>query len=365
MQLKFIHTADWQLGKKFLNFEDEEIITNLRQKRFATVKKIAELATKYQVNAVLVAGDVFDSNDLSNKILRQALNAMQDYNGKWILLPGNHDPATNNSVWHRIVDLSEKTQNIICATKQEVLEFDNWQLLVAPLQQKYAAHDLTQYFTSHIKKDKFMIALAHGSIDSFTLNQNNIIKLENLQHLDYVALGDWHGMKQINDKIFYSGTPEADRFPKTAQQLGQVLLVTLETNKLPKVKNLKTGYFDWHNLNYEIFNKQNILTLNSNLSKYEPQEKQIIKLTVTGSLSLCLQNELHEVLEKWQAKFAMLQVKNNIINILNKNTDFTNINDFNKQLLLNLENISKNPQHPQQLIAQQAIQLLWHTINKN
>jgi hypothetical protein len=30
--------------------------------------------------------------------------------------------------------------------------------------------------------------------------------------LDYLAMGDWHGVKRIGPKLWYSGTPEGDRF---------------------------------------------------------------------------------------------------------------------------------------------------------
>jgi DNA repair exonuclease SbcCD nuclease subunit len=44
----------------------------------------------------------------------------------------------------------------------------------------------------------------------------NRITLERLpsSEIDYIALGDWHGIKQVNQKVWYSGTPEIDRFPK-------------------------------------------------------------------------------------------------------------------------------------------------------
>ena len=41
-----------------------------------------------------------------------------------------------------------------------------------------------------------------------------------LEQLDYVALGDWHGLKQVNARSWYSGTPERPWALSTAVILG-------------------------------------------------------------------------------------------------------------------------------------------------
>ena len=61
MTLRLLHTADWQLGKPFHQLP-AEVAPLLREARFAAVRTIAELATRHEVAAVLVAGDVFDGN---------------------------------------------------------------------------------------------------------------------------------------------------------------------------------------------------------------------------------------------------------------------------------------------------------------
>ena len=40
---------------------------------------------------------------------------------------------------------------------------------------------------------------------------------------DYVALGDWHGVLQLGDRIWYSGAPEATRFKERDPGFGLVV----------------------------------------------------------------------------------------------------------------------------------------------
>src|SRR5262245_43456311 len=101
MPLTLLHTADWQLGKSFGNLPDE-IGPILRDQRLKTVEALARIASERGVDAILVAGDVFDTNGVSDLVLRRALNAMKGFGGPWVLLPGNHDPALSESVWTRL-----------------------------------------------------------------------------------------------------------------------------------------------------------------------------------------------------------------------------------------------------------------------
>ena len=101
MAIRILHTADWQLGKPFAGLSGDTGAL-LRAARFDAVRTIARLAREHEVDAVLVAGDVFDDNYVERATVAKALAAMREFDGPWLLLPGNHDPALAASVWTRI-----------------------------------------------------------------------------------------------------------------------------------------------------------------------------------------------------------------------------------------------------------------------
>ena len=72
MAIKVIHTADWQIGKTFGNIPGDAGAM-LREQRFQTIRLIAELARNRAVDAVLVAGDVFDGNAVKDETIRRAI----------------------------------------------------------------------------------------------------------------------------------------------------------------------------------------------------------------------------------------------------------------------------------------------------
>jgi DNA repair exonuclease SbcCD nuclease subunit len=116
--VKLLHTSDWQLGLR-LNFVGGDAAVRLRAQRFDTVRHIGRLARDRQVDAVLVAGDVFDDNGVGADTVQQARDALAEFGDiPVILLPGNHDPATADSALRRLLPAAE---HVDLALNREVI----------------------------------------------------------------------------------------------------------------------------------------------------------------------------------------------------------------------------------------------------
>ena len=116
-------------------------------------------------------------------------------------------------------------------------------LFPCPLLTRHDTADTTAHLRAVELPDDSLprIVLAHGSASDFGSDAedraNNRIAWDRLvtppagsttPRFDYLALGDWHGMKQLSPRIWYSGTHEPDRFPKNADyESGFALLVSL------------------------------------------------------------------------------------------------------------------------------------------
>jgi hypothetical protein len=72
--------------------------------------------------------------------------------------------------------------------------------------------------------------------------------------LDYLALGDWHGVRQVGPKAWYSGTPEPDQFPDN--EPGFALSVKIAgPGAEPEVMRHRLAHYDWqrHVLSGDLF----------------------------------------------------------------------------------------------------------------
>ena len=249
--IKLLHTADWQIGKQFGQFEADEAAL-LADARFTVVERLASLATAQGIHAILVAGDVFDAQGVADKTIHRLFNCLSAFKGPWVLIPGNHDAALAESVWTRAVRLNAVPPNAhLCLTPEPlVLPSLGLALLPAPLTQRHTHSDLTDWFASAtVSADLFRVGLAHGSVQGILadgIDSSNPIAAGRAEHsgLDYLALGDWHGTKQVDARTWYSGTPETDRFK--ANDSGQALVVMLpERGALPVVTAVATGQYRW------------------------------------------------------------------------------------------------------------------------
>ena len=56
---------------------------------------------KSKPNVVLLAGDSFDNHRQPVDLLERAAQILRDYGKPVVILPGNHDPLTPDSVYRR------------------------------------------------------------------------------------------------------------------------------------------------------------------------------------------------------------------------------------------------------------------------
>jgi len=307
--ISLLHTADWQIGRVFSQFEPDDAAA-LFEARFKVVELLAGIAAERQVDAVLVAGDVFDLQTVSDKTIRRMFNAMQGFAGPWLLIPGNHDSALSESVWGRAQRLGAIAPNVVCCLEPTARTVaGKFTLLPAPLTQRHTYGDLTDWFaTAQGEEGLPRIGLAHGCVQgilSEDIDSANPIAAGRAAQarLDYLALGDWHGTRQIDERTWYAGTPETDRF--RANDSGQALLVTIaEAGAVPAVEPIRTGQFAWQQLEPRLAVPSDIDELVEKLERVGSGD--VLQLRAQGACDLGGHNRLGAALDAARARARAL-----------------------------------------------------------
>lgn len=309
MTFHFIHTADLQIGKTFGQFPPE-VASALRSARVDTLKHIAVLARDRNVDTVLVAGDCFDDIAVSDETLRRFKVALEPFDGTWVLLPGNHDPAIAESPWTRLSRLSLPRNVIIADLPEPIAICDKAVVLPAPLRRRRDAADVTEWFdTARTADGLIRVGLAHGSVREFlpeVCEAANPVALDRAERarLDYLALGDWHGRLRVSERTWYSGTPEPDRF--RLNEPGYVLEVRIEgAGVAPSVEEVAVGRYRWIRRAVEIIpgGAEAIFYL---LTASEA-ERLILRLDLQGTIDLATRACLHEVIEDLRSRVFHLE----------------------------------------------------------
>jgi DNA repair exonuclease SbcCD nuclease subunit len=130
--MRFLHTADWQLGmtRHFLNGEAQPRYSAARRD---AVAGLGALVARTGAEFVVVAGDVFEHNQLAPREISQSLEAMRAVGVPVYLLPGNHDPLDAASVYTSALFLAERPENVVVLDRAGVHEVrPGLQIVAAP-----------------------------------------------------------------------------------------------------------------------------------------------------------------------------------------------------------------------------------------
>ena len=366
--VRFLHTADWQLGKQFENLgAPPDKLAFLRQGRMDVVRRIGQLAIDRSVDAILVAGDVFERNEVGDQLIREALATMRQVKIPWLLLPGNHDPAGPASVWDRIERIGcPEHVHLLHSTEPVLLADGGLAVLPAPLTRKHQFTDPTEGFGQQVTSQAAVrVGLAHGSLRNRlapAAEQHNMISDTRADegHLDYLALGDWHSCKEVAPRTWYAGTPESDDFD---QDSGAVLIVELRgPGVAPTVERVQVGSYRWHNLRAQLQSPGAVEQLRACLASVtEPLASAVVHLEVRGAVSLSERAAIDEELANFEATVQVLRART--IDLIPSPTE-EDLNDLGRQgfvsiVVERLRSLEGDAADPDSVFARAALQRLY------
>ena len=309
--MRLIHSSDLQIGKVFTYF-DREVAAVLQDARQAAIRTLGDLAMRHGASAVLLAGDIYDKQQLSPQTLAKPIEGMRQFpKVTWHLMPGNHDHVRENGLWDRLTraNLPENVQLHTRPGAVKIMDDDGKPvfLLPAPLPHIANVDDLTGYMDKEATPEgAIRIGMAHGSIQGFGSDggASNYVEPTRAETagLAYLAMGDWHRQVQINDRVWYAGTPEPDLFKRppgssgTLCNGGSALVVDIAgARAAPTVLPVEVGRYRWHQVVKTLTEDSHIDLLETELRALEPDlSRVVLDLQLTGTLSLAGRKILEE-----------------------------------------------------------------------
>ena len=242
--LRIIHTADVHLGARHDDLGEQAAAQ--RERQFAAFVATIDLAIAEQVDLLLIAGDLFDSNVQPRRSVERVAAQLKRLVGakiRTVVLPGTHDAYDRSSIY-RAYDLKG-----LAGSAPD----DDWVTILTPerprihlsacdvvvhgpvFQTKRAPHSPLRDIdvAGNQAKATWHVGMVHGAvaIPGKTDRDDVVITTEEIgaSRLDYLALGHWHSAQQSKAgsvTYAYAGAPE----PVAVDQdrAGKVLHVELE-----------------------------------------------------------------------------------------------------------------------------------------
>ncbi len=302
--VRFLHTADLQLGMKARDATDAG--GRLREARLTTLQTCMTLAIDERVDFVVIAGDLFEDNQVSALTVSRAVQILQQADPIPVyVLPGNHDWLDAGSVYERSDFAPSSARNIIVLREPAPVAFgDTCILYPCPVTKRWDLVDPTDWIPADGDEDHIRIGVAHGSLPVPNEQREFPIELDTPQRkkLDYLALGDWHGTRRYESgRLAYPGTPEQTSFGE--EGAGHVLLVTIEApGRPPDIEQREVGALTWLSLGHEVSTPadENMALLREQIEGLPDGPNTLLRLTLTGVVRAD-ELPLVEQLETWLA----------------------------------------------------------------
>lgn len=303
--MKFLHTADWQLGMKAQNLG--AVGNVIREQRLSTAKKVIEIANDHHVDFILIAGDVFEDNGVDRILIQKTADILSDFNRGVFIIPGNHDPLVPGSVWDHPVWKSSRNVQIIHEEKS--LDLNGGILYPCPVREKHSGKDPTSWIPSD-RISGIKIGMAHGTVEGIHQTEPEYPILRDAVQrtgLDYLALGHWHStaLYSATDgliRMTYSGTHETTKFGE--RDSGNVLIVEItESGAPPKITPVHSGLLSWEVIAEDIREQGDLSRIREKIEAKENTKSTLIELNLNGLIFADEQQELQRIEEIISSRF--------------------------------------------------------------
>ncbi len=305
--MKFLHTADWQIGMKAAHVGARS--ADVRRTRFESAERVVQIARERGADAMLVTGDTFEDNAVSTADVQRVSDILAGFGRPVYIISGNHDPAVAASLWKHAGWQRPNLHLLLDATPIEAAP--GIMLYPCPLSTKTSSQDPTAWIAG-AGGDGVRIGLAHGSVpganvaeDCFPIPRDAATRCG----LDFLALGHWHSTASFDEPIMsarmaYAGTHEQTKFGE--RDSGNALLVEIrERGALPVIEKIATGSLTWLEMKQSVEAAADIERLRRQIEALPNPATTLLQVRLEGVLHPDALEELSHLRDVIDARFTL------------------------------------------------------------
>ncbi|TKF98256.1 exonuclease subunit SbcD [Vibrio sp. F13] len=334
--MKILHTSDWHLGQNFYNKSRKN-----EHERF--LQWLLEQVTEHDIDAIIVAGDIFDTSTPPSYAREMYNKFVVDSNKigcQLVLLGGNHDsvsvlketqqllkymgadviPNTNEDHATQVVELKGKNGDVealVCAipfirprdvlmSQAGVTGVERQKQLGDAIKQHYqSVYDAAVVKRATFVNSEHMPIIATGHLTAMGVQQSDSVRdiyvgnldgfaADGFPDADYIALGHIHRPQVVakREYIRYSGSPIPLSFDELKSQKQVCVVEFVEGERT--ISQLPVPTF------------QPLAEIKGDLSEIESQLNQYIGLDSEQSVWLSIEVQAQDYLSDLQERMRAL-----------------------------------------------------------
>jgi DNA repair exonuclease SbcCD nuclease subunit len=329
--LNFIHCADIHLGSKMEAKLPEHKVEERRRELRMTFNRMIEYARENGVKAILLSGDVFDSDRPLRRdkiFFYEAVKGNADID--FIYLRGNHDGKESYT--------EEGLENLkTFCSEWSTYSYGDVDITGIELADE---NEISLYSTLSLDSSKTNIVMLHGTVSE--RSGSGMINVRELKgrHIDYIALGHYHSWceEALDDRTryAYSGCLEGRGFDETGEK-GFVLLEIDEADKKIKSSFVPFACRTIRELCVDVGDCDSSYAAYKKICDgYDWNAGDLLRVILSGEIAFDGEGLVGEVEELLSEKCYFVSVKNKTlrrINIEDYDTDITLRGEFVRSVL--------------------------------
>jgi len=311
--IKILHTADIHLGIGLTGLGKTG--DRVRAEIKTAFSRMVDLARGESVDAFLIAGDLFDSNNVSSSLIRFALGEIERLETiPCVILPGTHDCLEKGSIYQSIESEMPDNMHVLSDPSGAPVQFQDKELIVYGLPNLSNRSTVNPVKTvEKIDATGKHILMAHGSymIPNRTEPDDHPFGLDDIDNsgFDYVALGHWHSFFELpttKTKAVYCGSPEQVAFDQTGA--GNIAMVTMADGT--SVEKRSIGKLKWNEVELSTSNFKYTIEIERELKEHVGDDRLVrVKLVGTNTAETFI--DIDEIQQNMADEFLNLQVVDN------------------------------------------------------
>ena len=301
--MKFIHCADLHLDSKMSANLDKEKAKERKAEILHTFERMVDYAEYNDIYAILIAGDMFDTKNITATTRNAVLFQMKNHsNITFYYLNGNHD--TDNFLAR--LDVIPENLKMFDSTWTNY-DLGKIQITGIDLSTENTA---LAHASLVLDSDKFNIVMMHGQ-------EGELIDIRALKHkgIDYLALGHIHAYKKeeldARATYCYPGCLEGRGF----DECGEHGFVVLDVNEEDGTYSHEFVPFAKRNLYAVSVDVSGCQTTSEMIAKVAAaldeagcDETSLVKIILTGALDVECEKDVDHILTRFKSQFYFVKI---------------------------------------------------------
>ncbi len=303
---RIVHTADLHLDAPFAYLPFEKRVLK-KQAIKSALAKVVELTLENQADALIIAGDLFNSVNPLPATIAFVIDEMGKLAGKArvIIVPGNHDHYQSGGFW----DLPEWPEHVT------IFKTDVWSttkiepigISVAGIASRSSGTERNALKEFDLEADILVMHGAH-KLDfyegrhSYPFSEEDTLRLQ----AKYLALGHYHQFGQVGPGIaHYSGSPEGLCFDESGKR--SALLVEIGDGPA-RVEPLELGVYPFNRFELDCTTVTDSNEIETAITAFGAQ-RDLVKVVLTGMPSVDLDVDVESLLARLGERFFHIDIK--------------------------------------------------------